>query len=209
MGLRERKAQQTRERIVEVALARFATQGYDRTTMEGIAAEAGVHPATLYRYFPSKDQIVLAEFATSIEKLAETFEDSSPDLRPEAALMQAIDAVLEPEDQEHREQRRQLRAIIDQSPPARARVWDLLAQQRRRLADEIGRRTGTEPTAPRIVLTARLAVLVAETAADLWRDGDGETPGREIARDLARLLADGSVLLPDAGADIDADVDAG
>jgi AcrR family transcriptional regulator len=185
---------------VEAALSRFASEGYGETTMETIAADAEIHPATLYRYFPSKDQIVLAEFTTSIERLAEALEESPSQLAPEAALMQAIDAVLEPEDPERREQRRQLRVIIDQSPAARARVWDLLAEQRRRVAIEIGRRTGDEPTAPRTVLTARLAVLVAETAADLWRESDGSVPGRAIARDLARLLGEGDVLVPDADA---------
>lgn len=58
-GLRERKKEQTRGRIVEVALNLCATQGFDATTIDQIAAAADVSPRTINRYFPTKEDIVL------------------------------------------------------------------------------------------------------------------------------------------------------
>ena len=59
MGLRERNAAHTRELILDTALPLFLEQGYEATTMEEIAERAGIGTSTLYRYFPSKDLLVL------------------------------------------------------------------------------------------------------------------------------------------------------
>ncbi|MFF0491209.1 TetR family transcriptional regulator [Nocardia sp. NPDC003482] len=60
LGLRERKKQQTRRRIIEVALRLCDAQGFDATTVEQIADAADVSPRTVNRYFELKEDIVLA-----------------------------------------------------------------------------------------------------------------------------------------------------
>src|SRR5690349_23010234 len=47
-----------RTRILDAAERCFARAGFHRTTMQDVAAEAGMSPGNLYRYFPSKDAIV-------------------------------------------------------------------------------------------------------------------------------------------------------
>jgi AcrR family transcriptional regulator len=59
-GLRERKKEQTRRRIIEVALQLCDSQGFDATTVEQIADAADVSPRTVNRYFELKEDIVLA-----------------------------------------------------------------------------------------------------------------------------------------------------
>jgi AcrR family transcriptional regulator len=58
-GLRERKKEQTRQRIAAVALGLFAERGFDVVTVNEIAEAAEVAKATLFTYFPTKESLVL------------------------------------------------------------------------------------------------------------------------------------------------------
>ncbi|GAA1352884.1 TetR/AcrR family transcriptional regulator [Streptomyces beijiangensis] len=60
-GLRERKKIKTRTEIRRATYALIAEQGYDATTVEQIAEAAEVSPSTVFRYFPTKEDIVLTD----------------------------------------------------------------------------------------------------------------------------------------------------
>jgi AcrR family transcriptional regulator len=60
-GLRERKKARTRAAIREHAMRLFEAQGYAATTVDQIAAAADVSPSTFFRYFPTKEDTVLAD----------------------------------------------------------------------------------------------------------------------------------------------------
>jgi AcrR family transcriptional regulator len=60
-GLRARKKEQVRTTIQREAIRLFREQGYDETTIEQIAEAAGVSPATYYRYYTSKEDVIVTD----------------------------------------------------------------------------------------------------------------------------------------------------
>jgi AcrR family transcriptional regulator len=58
LGLRERKKQQTHERILAEARALFEQKGFEATTVDEICAQAGVSPKTFFNYFATKQRVV-------------------------------------------------------------------------------------------------------------------------------------------------------
>ncbi|MFI5697022.1 TetR/AcrR family transcriptional regulator [Kribbella sp. NPDC051586] len=77
MNLRDRQRADTRQRIQRQALRLFSRQGYDATTVNEVADAAGVSAMTVYRNFPTKEDLVLyddfdEQAATSIAELPST-----------------------------------------------------------------------------------------------------------------------------------------
>ncbi len=56
----ERKKEETRKKIIAVAMDLFNKQGFEQTTVEQIAEEADVNKGTIYNHFPAKEAIVCA-----------------------------------------------------------------------------------------------------------------------------------------------------
>jgi len=70
LGLRERKKQRTRATLVDAAVELCERQGFERTTVDQIAAIADVSPRTFSRYFATKDAIALALIDDAIDLAA-------------------------------------------------------------------------------------------------------------------------------------------
>jgi AcrR family transcriptional regulator len=100
-GLRERKRRETLHRIAEVGLNAFLTRGYDETTLDEIAAAAGISRRTFFHYFKSKDDVLLAylgNYASMIK--ASVLEEPSPAAPIEIArnaLLRLVGRFQEPE----------------------------------------------------------------------------------------------------------------
>jgi AcrR family transcriptional regulator len=90
-GLRERKKARTRAAIREQALRLFRERGYSATTVEQIAAAAEVSAATFFRYFPTKEDVVLQDDLDIIT--LEAFEAQPAELSPIAAMRAASAAL--------------------------------------------------------------------------------------------------------------------
>jgi AcrR family transcriptional regulator len=82
-------AQRNRERILEVAKEVFTRSGAN-ASLDDIAKQAGVGPGTLYRHFPTRDELIEAVYRTEVEKLAaaeKTFAETMPPLEALRAWM--------------------------------------------------------------------------------------------------------------------------
>ncbi|WP_433278876.1 TetR/AcrR family transcriptional regulator [Pseudonocardia xinjiangensis] len=62
-GLRQRKRERTRETISDTAIGLFLVHGFDSVTVAQIAAAAEVSKPTLFRYFPTKEDLLIHRFA--------------------------------------------------------------------------------------------------------------------------------------------------
>ncbi len=69
----------SRDEVQRVALALFAERGFEATTLDDIAAALGVSRRTLFRYYPSKNDIVWAEFSDHLAGLRERLSRASAD----------------------------------------------------------------------------------------------------------------------------------
>lgn len=78
-GLRERKRRETLQRISEVGISLFLTKGYDATTLDEIAAEAGISRRTFFYYFESKEDILLGYVSVYVESLKTAIRESASD----------------------------------------------------------------------------------------------------------------------------------
>src|ERR1700728_2542445 len=88
VSLRERKKARTRAALREHALRLFREQGYQATTVEQIAAAAEVSPSTFFRYFPTKEDLVLQDDMDT--RMVEAFARQPPELSPIAAVRAAM-----------------------------------------------------------------------------------------------------------------------
>jgi len=89
-------AQRNRERILEIAKKEFTRAGAN-ASLEEIAKKAGVGPGTLYRHFPTREDLLVAVYRSEIEKLAaaeRTLADTLPAVEAlRAWLLLFVDAV--------------------------------------------------------------------------------------------------------------------
>ncbi|MFR9731978.1 TetR family transcriptional regulator [Saccharopolyspora sp. MS10] len=84
MTARSRNAQETRAELLAAARARFAADGFERTTLRAVAADVGIDPALVIRYFGNKQELfaAAAEFTLDLPDLG----DVEPDRLAEALL---------------------------------------------------------------------------------------------------------------------------
>ena len=108
-SLRERKKAKTRQAIQEQALRLFREQGYEHTTVEQIADAAEVSPSTFFRYFPTKEDVVLYDALDPL--LIEAFRrqpGSLTALRAMREAMREIWGALTPEEMDEQLERGRL-----------------------------------------------------------------------------------------------------
>jgi AcrR family transcriptional regulator len=89
-------AQRNRERILEAAKRAFTRSGAS-ASLDDIASEAGVGPGTLYRHFPTREELLQAVYRSEMEKLAAAerkFTQSMPPIEAlRAWLLLFVDAI--------------------------------------------------------------------------------------------------------------------
>src|SRR5262245_668910 len=86
-GLRERKRTRTRLMIQAEAMRLFGEKGYENTTVDDIAYAAAISPRTCFRYFPTKEDVVIWD---EYDPIAPDLFDARPADEPLAETLRAI-----------------------------------------------------------------------------------------------------------------------
>jgi AcrR family transcriptional regulator len=151
-SLRERKKARTRASLREHALRLFREQGYQATTVEQIAAAAEVSPSTFFRYFPTKEDVVLQDGMDT--RLVEAFARQPPDLAPIPAIRAALREAWGSFTPQEWELIREGGRLGMEVPEIRARTMDEFSRIIVVVADALARRVGRSPEDLRVRVLA-------------------------------------------------------
>jgi AcrR family transcriptional regulator len=188
-GLRERKKADTHDAIRAAAADLFLAHGFDRTTMEAVAEAANVSVRTVFRYFPTKEDLVFGDAEADLADFRELL-----DARPaDESVMQGVRAVVEilagrlesGEDEDVR-----LAPLLHTEPALRQRYLGVLDGIEETVADWARLRLDAKPGDLRPGLLAACVVSIQRVVVDAVIEGD-DRPLGDLIRESVALLADG------------------
>ena len=142
VGLRERKKAKTRAAIQHEALRLFRARGYDTTTIEQIAEAAEVSPSTFFRYFPTKEAVVLTDDLDPL--IIDAIRAQPLELAPVAAVRVALLALFATLSEEELEDIRDRAELALSVPELRAATLEQFAQTIRQITDVVAERAKRE-----------------------------------------------------------------
>jgi AcrR family transcriptional regulator len=196
-GLRERKKQRTRQLIAAKALALFAERGFGGVTVAEVAREADVSEATVFNYFPTKEDLVYSGMEAFESALLAAIRDRGPGESIPAAfgrLATASRGLLTAKEPEAGRQLLTVNRIIAGSPALLARERRMLDHYTRSLAQLIAEETGARPddVEPWIVANALMGVqraLVEYVRREVLAGRRGPRIARAVRSQGERALA--------------------
>jgi AcrR family transcriptional regulator len=141
-GLRERKKIRTRETIRREAFRLIQENGYAATTVEQIAEAAEVSPSTFFRYFPTKESVLLADDVDPV--VLNALEEQPPDLSPSQAVRRAYQAAMANLSEDQREFEDARQRLMFSIPELKAAMYDEYYRTITTFAEAVGRRIGRD-----------------------------------------------------------------
>ncbi|CAN5556519.1 TetR family transcriptional regulator [soil metagenome] len=160
LGLRARKKLERRRCIEAAAIDLIEASGYDGTTIDDIAARADIAPRTFFYYFPTKEDVVLADYAARLERITEELRQRPLAEPPWTALRNAFVTVGADYTSQRDELVRRF-VIMADNPSVYARSLQLQAGWEDALADVLTARSGNgnDDVLPRLMASAALACM--------------------------------------------------
>jgi TetR/AcrR family transcriptional regulator, regulator of mycofactocin system len=157
----------SRSEIEHIALDLFAERGFETTTVDDIAAAAGIGRRTVFRYYPSKNDIPWGAFDEQLDRMRDTFAALPADLPVLAGVRAAVLEFNEVHPDEQPWHRRRLRLILG-TPALQAHSTLRYAAWRRVVVEYAARRLGfpVEHLVPQTIGHASLGVALA--AYERW-----------------------------------------
>ncbi|TDU04499.1 TetR family transcriptional regulator [Streptomyces sp. 846.5] len=189
LGLRERKKLKTRRAIRAAAFRLFSTQGYDATTVDQIAADADVSPSTFFRYFPTKEDLVITddydpvmEAALRARPLGEPVMESV-----RQAILPPLRRIMEAESEDMLLRMR----LLNEVPAIRSRSVLEMLRSRDVIVAVLAERTGRpeDDLGLRALVSATLSA--CSEAVEYWFRNDGAGNVADLCEQALKAVAEG------------------
>jgi len=172
VGLRERKKERTRAELTDAAFRLFEERGFDETTVEDIVEQVEVSPRTFFRYFDSKEDVVIGFFDDLGLELRGMVEARPPDEPPFRALRAALGSLVDVYE-ERADRVIAAKRLALETPAIRARLLDKHARWENWVTEVLAERQGTDDDrGPRLIAAVGLAAY--STAVGSWCTKDGK-----------------------------------
>jgi AcrR family transcriptional regulator len=168
--IRERTRRLAQTELTSVAQDLFLEQGYEETTVDQIAAAAGMSKRTFFRYFPSKDDLVIGKYDLFGDRMAEAL-DARPDDEPVwQSLRRMFDIALDYVQDDHQRARNDaMEAIVRSTPQLYAGYLEKMQRIQQLLTGRVTDRLGSDTPAsgdpkPAAIVGAAFACMQAARA---------------------------------------------
>lgn len=191
ISLRERHAVETRRAIVESANALFIAQGYDATTVDEIAVDAGVSPRTFFRYFPTKDALLFHDLDEKLERVRDEI-NARPDGERAAESLVAVLSDVAEQLLRSEEQRALAAQLLRERPSLRSYQRTTIAHHTDdEIIEALARRDNVDPDD----LGLRSVVAAIASCFDIairdWFDAGGGDDFQERFHHILRICRNG------------------
>ena len=186
-GLREQHKQTTRRALEDAALRRFARDGFDQTSVDAIAVDAGVSPRTFFNYFTSKEEAMLGVTPSlPPDSAIAAFVAPNPDRHVLADLMTLVSSAAESQSDDvelHLLRKKVFRAhphLLGIRVATAQDIEVMLVELIRRRIQADAKATGTKLSPVGLTERARILALIAHAgmrnAWATWIDNGGVQP---------------------------------
>lgn len=174
--IRERTRRLAQIELTSVAQDLFVAQGYDGTTVDQIAAAAGMSKRTFFRYFPSKDDLVIGKYDLFADRMAEALDERPADEPVWQSLRRVFDITLDYVQDDHERARNDaMDEIVRSTPQLYARYLEKMQRVQELLIGRVAARLGNrdvEPTDPRPAAIVGAAFACMQAARQAWFASD-------------------------------------
>ena len=193
--IRERTRRLAQSELTSVAQDLFVTQGYDGTTVDQIAAAAGMSKRTFFRYFPSKDDLVIGKYDLFADRMAEALDERPADESVWESLRRVFDITLDYVQDDHQRARNDaMDEIVRSTPQLYARYLEKMQRVQQLLIGRVAvRLTGRDhdPSDPQPAAIVGAAFACMQAARQAWFASDrSEAFGSYLDNAMSMLHVD-------------------
>ncbi len=191
VDLREQRRERNAREIQQAAMSLFAERGYGDVTVEDIAGEAGISERTFFRYFASKDHLLVAEASRRIEVIHESLTGQPDDLDAWTALRNAV--LDQSASEEHIGRNAAIWAHLTKEAPAllAKMIMHGALEGTHNIEVELARRLGVPDTDALPDVMMRVTLAAVQSAYLRWLEDDGTAALADLTAEALDLVGGG------------------